>query len=203
LEKATQTNAGFSSYGDAAALIRKIQEGDESSLVILYDKTGRLLFGIISRILDDRGLAEETLLDVYTHVWNESASWDPRRSPIEWLATVARARAIAKLHWKKRSIKKREFSGAGPISTETVAPEEQKLARSAWESLSPMQQEILDWVFYSGLSCSEIAAQIGKPIGAVKTHAHLGLSKLSEMYRPLYENDPGTTGGALETRTSD
>jgi RNA polymerase sigma factor (sigma-70 family) len=193
LEKATQTHAGFSSNEEIAALIRKIQEGDISSFAVLYDKTGRLLFGLISKILADRGLAEETLLDVYTQIWKDAASCDPGRLPIEWMTTLARTQAIAKLHWKKQNRKKREFSAAKPDSTAMVASEEQKLARSAWESLSPMQQEVLNWIFYSGLSCGEIAAQIGKPLGAVRTHAYLGLSKLSEMLHPLPKNDPEAT----------
>ena len=196
LEKATQTSAGFSLNEEAAALIGKIREGDVSSLATLYDKTGCLLFGLILNILGDRGLAEEALLDVYTHIWKEAASCDIGHLPIEWLISAARTRAIAKLHWKKQNRKKREFSAANPDSTATVAPEEQKLARSAWQSLIPMQQEILDWIFYSGLSCSEIAAQIGKPLGAVKTHAYLGLNKLSEVLRPIFENDPEATGEA-------
>jgi RNA polymerase sigma-70 factor, ECF subfamily len=203
LETATQTIERFSLNRDAAALIRKIQDGDLSSLAILYDKTGRLLFGLILKILGDRALAEETLLDVFTQIWKESASCDPRRLPVEWLINVARMQAITKLHWTKQTRKKREFSAASPDSTTTVAPEEQKLARSAWEALVPMQQEILDWIFYSGLSCGEVAAQIGKPVGAVRTHAGIGLSKLSEAFRPLFESEPEAAGRAIETRTSD
>jgi RNA polymerase sigma-70 factor, ECF subfamily len=204
LEKETQTGDGFSLNGEASvALIRKIQDGDLSSLAILYDKTGRLLFGIISKVLRDRVLAEETLLDVYTYIWKEASSYDPGRLPLEWLTTIARTRAIAKLHWRKRIRKTREFSTGSPDSIITVAPEEQKLARSALESLIPMQREILDWIYYSGLSCNEIAAQIGKPLGAVRTHACLGLSKLNDMFRPLFESKPEATGGTVETRTSD
>jgi RNA polymerase sigma-70 factor, ECF subfamily len=196
LEKATQIDDGFSLNREAGALIRKIQDGDISSFAILYDKTGRLLFGLILKILGDRALAEEVLLDVYTTIWKETASYNPGRLPIEWLTSIARTQAIAKLHWRKQARRKREFSSANPNSRATIASEEQKLARSAWESLVPIQQEILDWIFYSGLSCSEIAAQIGKPVGAVKTHAGLGLSKLSELFRPLFENEPEVTGGA-------
>jgi RNA polymerase sigma-70 factor, ECF subfamily len=203
LEKATQTNNGFALNREAGALIRKIQDGDISSFAILYDKTGRLLFGLILKILGDRALAEEALLDAYTAIWKEAASYNPERLPIEWLTTVARTQAIAKLHWRKQTRRKREFSYANPDSRATIATGEQKLARSAWESLIPIQQEILNWIYYSGLSCSEIAAQIGKPVGAVKTHAGLGLSKLSELFRPLFENEPEATGGQIETRTSD
>jgi RNA polymerase sigma-70 factor, ECF subfamily len=195
LETATQTIKGFSLNRDIAALIGKIQDGDLSSFAILYDKTGRLLFGLVLKILGDRALAEETLLDVYTQIWKEAAVFNPGRLPVEWLLTIARTQAIAKLHWKKQTRKKRDFGAAHPESTTTVAPEEQQLARSGWESLVPMQQEILDWIFYSGLSCSEIAAQIGKPVGAVRTHAGIGLSKLSEAFRPLFESEPEATGG--------
>jgi RNA polymerase sigma-70 factor (ECF subfamily) len=196
LEKSTQSKAEYHINEEAAALIRKIREGDVSSLATLYDKTSRLLFGLILNILGDRGLAEEALLDVYTHIGKEAAACDTGHLPIVWLMSVARTRAIAKLHWRKQSRKKRRFPAANPDSSATVAPEEQKLARSAWGSLIPMQQEILDWIYYSGLSCSEIAAQIGKPLGAVKTHAYLGLGKLSETLRPIFENDPEATGEA-------
>ena len=42
----------------AVALIRKIESGDISALVRLYDGTSRLLFGLVLRVLGDRALAE-------------------------------------------------------------------------------------------------------------------------------------------------
>jgi RNA polymerase sigma-70 factor, ECF subfamily len=197
VEKDTQSGNGFPFSNKAAvALIRKIQDRDTSALAILYDRTSRLLFGLIIKVLGDRDLAEEVLLDVYTHIWNQAASCDPGHSPLEWMLSIARARALARLHWIKRGRIKREYSLAGPDSKMTVAPEMQKLARSSIESLVPIQQEILDYIYYSGLSCSEIAAKIGKPLGAIRTHARLGLSKLSDMFRPLFENETKATGGA-------
>jgi RNA polymerase sigma-70 factor (ECF subfamily) len=193
LEKATQRNSVFFLDGEYSELIGNIRKGDVSSLAALYDKTGRLLFGLILKILGDRGLAEETLLDVYTCIWQEIASGGSGHLSIERLLTAARTHAIARLHWKKQSRKKHEFSTVLPDSTATVVPEEQKLARSAWESLTPVQQEILNWIFYSELSVREIAAQIGKPHAAVRTHACLGLIQLSQRVQPLFKNDPEST----------
>ncbi len=188
MEQGTQSDAGFPLSSEAAvALIRKIQGGDQSALAALYDRTSRLLFGLVLRVLGDRTLAEETLLDVYTCVWKQAASYDPGLLPLEWLTAIARTRAIARLHWSNRDRGKRELTARELYPTMTVAPEQQKLARSSIESLVPMQREILDWACYSGMTCSEIAAQTGKPLGAVKTHARLGLSKLSELFRPLFE----------------
>jgi len=197
LDKEFQADGIFPLTSEAAvALLKKIQDGDKSALAILYDKTSPLLFGLVLRTLGNRALAEEALLDVYTHIWRHAASYDPRLLPLEWMTAIARARAVAKMHWSKQDRKKRELSARGPDSPMTVAPEQQKIARDAMGSLAPTQREIIDWIYYSGLSCGEIAAQIGKPIGAIRTHARFGLSKLSDALRPLFEDGEDTTGGS-------
>ncbi len=165
---------------EALALIRKIENGEKPSLIILYDRTSRLLFGLVLRILGDRALAEETLLDVYTYIWKQSASYNPRIPALEWLMAIARARAVAMLHWTKPDKARLQRRSGIQDLTMTVAPEQQILSRASIEALIPTQREILEWIYFSGLSCSEIAAQVGKPLGVIKTHARLGLIKLSE-----------------------
>ncbi len=188
LEQAIKADSESSlSSAAALALIRRIAGGDKTALALLYDKTSRLLSGLTFRILGDRAPAEETLLEVYTLIWRQASSYDPKLPPLEWLTTIARSRAVAKLQWSKAGRGRQERSAATSGSPMTVAPEQQKLVRSSVESLVPAQREILDWAYYSGLSCSEIAAQVGKPLGAVKTHARQGLNKLSELIHPLPE----------------
>jgi RNA polymerase sigma-70 factor, ECF subfamily len=197
VEKNTQAGDGFPlSNKAAAALIRKIQDRDLSALAALYDKSGRLFFGLILNILGDKALAEEVLLDVYTHIWSHAESCTPERAPLEWMLSIARTRAVARLQWSKRNRRGREFSFPDPGSTMTTVPELQQLARSSINALIPAQREILDWIFYSGLSCSEIATQIGKPLGAIRTHACLGMSKLSDRFRPIFDDGKEATGGA-------
>jgi RNA polymerase sigma-70 factor (ECF subfamily) len=188
LEQETQDSgkAQFSNE-EAVELIRKMSSGDKAALTNLYEKTNPLVFGLILKILGNPILADEVLLDVYTHLWRQSTVFDPERlAPLEWLVTVARNSAITRLHWSRQDKRRRKFSNMKKDPATTVEPERQKCARSSLESLVPTQQEILEWVYYSGLSCSEIATHIGKPLGAVKTHTRLGMSKLSELFRPLY-----------------
>jgi RNA polymerase sigma-70 factor (ECF subfamily) len=193
LEQETQAGDASPLSSEAAiALIKKIEGGNRSALAILYDRTSRLLFGLVLRILGDKALAEETLLEIYTHVWKHSALYDARLLPLEWLMKIARGRAIARLQWRKHGKRKRELSIGAPAASMTVVPKQQKLARSAIETLVPVQREILDWTYFSGLSCSEIAAQIGKPIGAVRTHARFGMSRLSDSFRPIFEEQSET-----------
>jgi RNA polymerase sigma-70 factor, ECF subfamily len=172
-------------------LIRRIGSGDRTALGALYDKTSRLLFGLVLKIVEDRISAEEALLEVYTYVWRQAAFYNSKTlPPIEWLIMVARSRAIANTHWGKKYKRKQLLLEGSADATMSVAPEQQKRARDSISSLISAQREILDWTFYSGLSCSEIAAQTGKPIGAVKTHARLGLSKLEELFSLTFKNEP-------------
>ncbi|MBN1569032.1 MAG: hypothetical protein JXA73_14375 [Acidobacteria bacterium] len=170
-------------------LLQGIEGGDQAALMALYDKTNRLLFGLVLRILGDRTSAEEALLEVYTHIWRKPESRDPMLLPMEWLTSLARAQAIARLHWNKQAKRKAGFQARNIEPAMTVAPERQELARASIGALVPAQQEILGWAYYSGLSCSEIAAHIGKPVGAIKTHARLGLNRLSDAFRPLIERE--------------
>jgi len=164
--------------GWAADLMDKIRDGDPSALAPLYRRTSPLLFGIVLGILDNRLAAEQALLETYAEIWNRADACDPAAMhPLEWMARVARARAIAIASLSRKQRSGRQFPAA--VREPTVAPELQKRARSAIASLSPAQREILEWAYYSGLSTAEIAAQTGKPLGAVRTHVRLGLGRLA------------------------
>jgi len=188
--------------GDNAALstlIKKIGEGDATAFGSLYDGTSSLIFGILLRILTDRPVAEEVLLDVYTRVWKESPSYDPESlMPLEWIITIARTCAITRLD-ATREGRKRFLPSAGETELKTtVAPTMQNHARSTLDSLTAPQKEFLDWAFYTGLSSSEIAVRCGKSGEEVKTHTRIAMSKLYELFRPLYERETGSetaTGG--------
>ena len=163
-------------------LIRKIAGGKRSALIALYDSTSRLTFGLIMRILGDRTTAEEALLDAYTCVWKQSPLYDPAISPMAWLMTIARDSAVARLPRIRRDARKQEIPAYHADSTISVASEQQQLARSSLEALPSAQRELLEWAYYGGMSCGEMAAQIGKPVGAVKTLLRLGLSGFGENF---------------------
>lgn len=162
----------------ALGLIRKIQEGDSSALTELYDKTNPLLFGLISRIVGDSTSAEEVLLDVYTNVWKHAGSFDKDVTVLEWLTGKARRSAVAKLDWNRQGRRKQQPGPAG--SPMTVARERQESARASLETMGDIQREVLQSAYFGGMSCDEIAAGIGKPLGAVKSNLRRGLSSIGD-----------------------
>lgn len=180
-----------------AALVERMARGDESALSSLYDRSSRLIFGLLLRILNDAGLAEEVLLDVYMQVWRQAKRYDPLRGKtLAWLVTIARSRAIDRLRSTRQEEMRKESLDAGgghavmalttAFEDPTIAPERQRLVRGALDSLPPEQRVVIEMAYYLGLSHSEIAERLGQPLGTIKTRTRLGMMKLREQLRDSY-----------------
>jgi RNA polymerase sigma-70 factor, ECF subfamily len=179
---------------DLISLVELVATGDQSALATLYDATNRLIYSLILRVLGDVSSAEEVLIDVYTQVWRQAASYDANRgAPLAWMATIARSRAIDRLRsgWQDQR-RKEPLDILGDAPTNAASPEEmaaiserQSLVREALNLLTPEQREVIELAYYSGLSHSEIAEKLKQPLGTVKTRTRLGMMKLREALTPL------------------
>jgi RNA polymerase sigma-70 factor (ECF subfamily) len=183
LEETPGTEKNILSEDQTTALIREIAGGNSSALAELYKQTGKPVYGLILKILNNRSAAEKVTLDVYTHVWKEAPVYDPnRRPPLLWLIGTARRLALAGLqpsHEKTVAPPPPAASGdrdaAGTAKSDT--------ALSAWDSLPARQRRLLDLLCYRGLTCREISSRFQQPLPAVKRDARLGLLALSKSIR--------------------
>ena len=178
------------------ALIERIADRDETGLAALYDQTSALVFGLTVKILQDRRDAEESTLEVYQQVWRQADRYDPRRgTPLGWLMTIARSRAIDRLRASKRWTR-----GARPLDHEVsdhrdgpvealMTSERRVKVRQAVSALKPEQRQALETAYFRGLSQSETALHLGLPLGTVKTRIRAAMMSLREQLREL-ELDP-------------
>ena len=183
---------------DWAALIDSIAAGDQSALTTLYDSTSRLVFGLVLRVVGDRSTAEEVLLDVYTQIWRQAATYDRTRgAPLAWMMTIARTRGIDRLRSSRNDLTREPLDATGEVAATTPSPEDAsvlsergQLVRSALDMLSAEQREVIELAYYSGLSHSEIALRLNQPLGTVKTRTRLGMMKLRDTLRPILGAQP-------------
>ncbi len=186
------------------ALLANVVKGDQQAFSQLYDHSSTLLYTMAFRILGNQEEANELLQDVYLEVWRKVARYDVGRgSPIAWLITLTRSRAIDRL--RTRSSKNKtamspidsaissHAADLGPSPYETQADQELRMAvGTAMTSLPPAQQQAIELAYYEGLSHQEIAARLNQPLGTVKTRIKLGMSKLRETLRTFW--DAGDAG---------
>lgn len=185
----------------APDLLARVAKGDEAAFSQLYDRSISLLFVLAMRMLGDRDDASELLQDVYQEVWRKVVRYDVgRSSPMAWLVTLTRSRAIDRL----RARASRGFgftasideAGAIDVPDQRADPLEtqadRELRASITKALADLpdgQQEALELAYYEGLSHTEIAARLNLPLGTVKTRIKLGMSKLKTALRPWWERE--------------
>jgi RNA polymerase sigma-70 factor (ECF subfamily) len=169
-------------------LLKAIARQDESALAELYDRYRVILFGLLVRILNSREEAEDVLQEVFLQVWRRAADFDENRGrPFTWLVTLARSRGIDRL----RSLGARErvaIAGAREPSDEVsdaavdaFKSEQRSLVNTALAQLPDEQKRPLMLAYFEGLTQSEIATELGAPLGTVKTRMRAGLMKMREL----------------------
>jgi RNA polymerase sigma-70 factor (ECF subfamily) len=176
-------------------LLARVIKGDQQAFSQLYDHSSTLLFTLAVRILGNREEAAELLQDVYLEVWRKVSRYDVGRgTPIAWLVTLTKSRAIDRLRARAsrgyRATNPLEAGTAaqmadpGPSPLETQADQELRMAvGTAVGNLPQAQQQAIELAYYEGLSHTEIAARLNQPLGTVKTRIKLGMSKLRESLR--------------------
>src|ERR1044071_4176228 len=76
-------------------LLSAVARGDRQAYRALYQRYAPILLGLLSRILGDRGEAEDVLQEVFLQIWKKAGDFDERRGrALHWLATIARNRAL-------------------------------------------------------------------------------------------------------------
>jgi RNA polymerase sigma-70 factor (ECF subfamily) len=177
---------------DDLSLMQAIAGGDRSALSTLYDRHSPLVLAICRRILGDAGEAEDVLTDIFFEVWAKADRFDSTRgNPLTYLVTLSRSRAID----RKRSQASRpkvtsDYTDANAQSDPEPNPfqsidlkERAVQVRSALSGLDPAQRQALECAFYEGLSHSEIAAKLHKPLGTIKTYIRQGIIQLRDRLR--------------------
>ncbi|MBI3250167.1 MAG: sigma-70 family RNA polymerase sigma factor [Deltaproteobacteria bacterium] len=178
---------------DWIPLLQRIAQGDQTAVADLYDATSHMVFGLALRILSDRAIAEDVVVEVYSQVWGQAQTYDVQRgTPLSWLLTVTRSRAIDALRSRQRVQRAEPLDTVADAPDGTPGPEEisstaerRRVISQALASLSPDQRQVIEMAYYSDLSHSEIAARLGQPLGTVKTRIRTGLLRLRERLGPL------------------
>jgi RNA polymerase sigma-70 factor, ECF subfamily len=178
--------------GADIALLQRVVARDAGALGELYDRHSRLLFGLIRRILRDRGDAEEVLQEVFVQAWTRAHTYDfGLASPIGWLLGIARNRAIDRL--RRKSVQLRAVEAAAEPADTAADPEQlaaadqrRRSVQNALEALPADQRQLIEQAYFLGLTHTELAARFSLPLGTVKTRIRAGMLSLRGHLEPRW-----------------
>ncbi len=167
-------------------LMEALTAGHSVALAVLYDRYAGLVYGLALKILGHAAEAEDLTQAVFVELWHKP-DYDPRRGSVSsFLCALTRARAIERLRSQdshQRFLKCWQpllaADGSAPIPFEPVSLEERRQAvQEALGQLPESQRQVLELLYYQGLSQTDIARHLGIPLEMVKTRARQALCKL-------------------------
>ncbi len=163
---------------------------DRAAFRTLYRLTSAKLFGVCLRICGDRQAAEDVLSDVYMTVWKRAGAFEPgRASPISWLATIARNRAI---DWRRSAGRRPSVTldqapdiadDAPSAEDRMVQGEAERTLHLCLDQLDDKQRGAIRSAFFGGLTYAELAERDAVPLGTMKSWVRRGLQRLKDCLR--------------------
>ena len=172
---------------DAAelGLVDSVARGDEHAFIALYDRYAGRVYALTIHILGDPMLAEEVTQDTFTKLWARARLYRSERGAFAvWLLTIARRTALDRLRLEGRRPSLSDGNDPDDVWRElpdkSLDPDEARWRglHFAVRALPEPQQQVIELAYYQGLSQSEIAAELGWPLGTVKTRMRAALQAL-------------------------
>ncbi len=168
------------------ALLALVARGDDEALGVLYDRFGRVAYGLSLRILRDRSLAEDAVQEAFLTVWRTAESFVPERAkPSTWILTLVHRRAVDLVRREERRRTDPLESAAEPAGAETdeevVLRSQRRMVQEALRRLPDDQREAIELAYYGGYTQSELSERLGQPLGTIKSRMFTGLRRLRDL----------------------
>jgi RNA polymerase sigma factor (sigma-70 family) len=168
------------------ALVALAARSDSSALAELYDRYGRVAYGLALRILRDEALAEDAVQDGFLAVWRTAARFMPERGKASgWILTLVHRRAVDLVRREERrraeSLERVPEPGGGSVDEDAWLRLERERVQEALRKLPDPQREAIELAYYGGFSQSELAERLGQPLGTIKSRMFSGLARLREL----------------------
>ncbi len=168
------------------ALVALAARSEQTALAELYDRYGRVAYGLALRIVRDERLAEDAVQDGFLAAWRSAARFAPERGKAAtWLLTLVHRRAVDLVRREERrraeSLERVPEPAAGAVDEDAWLRLRRERVQEALRRLPDPQREALELAYYGGFTQSELAERLGQPLGTIKSRMFAGLSRLREL----------------------
>jgi len=185
------------------ALVALVARGDETALAELYDRLGRLAYGLALRVVRDRTLAEDVVQDAFVAVWRSAGGFVAERGKARtWVMTLVHRRAVDLV--RREELRRGEPLETAPTRAADTTEDnawmrlERERIRAALARLPDAQREAIELAYFGGFTQSQLADRLGEPIGTIKSRMFAGLARLRELLEEVE-----TEGGSWSTTSSE
>ena len=170
-------------------LIERIARGEEEAFRGLFGRYAPTALALARRVARQSSLAEEIVQEAFLAVWRNPTGFDRQRGSVKaWLMGMVHHRAVDAVRREESQRRRAEESRrsdpvvvldhADQVVEAVGAPQEREAVRGALDELPKEQRQVIELMYFDGLSQSKIAERLGLPLGTVKSRTLLGMRRL-------------------------
>ena len=179
------------------ALVALVARGDDGALGELYDRYGRVAYGVALRVLRDAALAEDAVQEAFVTLWRTAARFVPERARAStWLLTLVHRRAVDAVRREQRRrtepLKQVPDPATAGADDDALLRFERERVQDALAQLPDAQREALELAYFGGFTQAELADRLGQPLGTIKSRMFSGLRRLAELLGEGEQEDAWT-----------
>lgn len=170
------------------SILEKVAAGNPQAVEQCLERYGGLVWSLARRLSPTTSDAEDAVQEIFLDLWKHSSRFDARKEPSEavFIAMIARRRLIDRhrRHARQARTVPMDATPSMPAATpsnELEVLEEAGRVRGLLERLTSEEREVLELIFFQGLSQAAISELLNMPLGTVKTHSRRGLIRLRQL----------------------
>ena len=179
-----EDRSDFSADQMAENLAAVADTGSNEAFRKLFEHFAPRVRAFIGRQGTDPGMSEEVVQETFINIWKKARLFDPQKAAVStWIFAIARNARIDLLRKAHRPTP--DFDD--PAFVTAKEPSAHHLVSRAQESmrlkkilaiLPSEQQEVLRLAFFEEKTHPEVAAELGIPLGTVKSRVRLALGRI-------------------------
>jgi RNA polymerase sigma-70 factor, ECF subfamily len=169
-------------------LLASIALGDASAMRVLFARHKVRIYRFAMSLIDNEAAAEDIVSEVFLEVWRHAGKFEGRSEVSTWLLAIAR-----NLAWS--TLRQRSTQGldspevdffVDPADGSEIAMgkrQESSIIAYCLKQLSPAHREVIDLVYYHGMSINEVSVITGIPQNTVKTRMFYARNQMAQLLR--------------------
>ena len=170
--------------------LRRVRAGDPDGAAFreLFRRHAGVAKTVALRVTRNDQLAEEAVQEAFLQLWRDPDRFDAARATVRrWILTLVHARAVDLVRREQAQRRRAEAAGAEPlivhdpaddVVAEVARPGERASVHTALESLPQAQRDVIELMYFEGVSQTGVAKALGLPLGTVKSRTLLAMRKL-------------------------
>lgn len=169
-------------------LVSGVGRGDREAFVALFRRYREVARALALRVCRRPALAEEVVQEAFLSLWTGADGFDPQRGSVRaWVLGTVHHRAVDAVRREESQRRRAERATPSPGEVEALttdafdrlaAAEERQAVRRALGSLPAEQREVIDLMYFRGLSQARVAERLRIPLGTVKSRTVAAMRRL-------------------------